>query len=119
MDFNVIKDNGAFLRAYRKGGFSACKCVSVYFVKNNLPLLRMGITASKKIGNAVIRNRCKRIIRAAWRESLNQFPEGFDFVILAREGCHLFKSTDVAKHLQGKVKADFERFLRARPKQNK
>ena len=53
----------------------------------------MGITTSKKIGNAVERNRCRRVIRAAFREISPLIPGGFDFVFVARTKTKFIKST--------------------------
>jgi ribonuclease P protein component len=46
---------------------------------------RFGITVTRKIGNAVIRNRVKRIVREGCRRSAELFPAGFDLVIVARQ----------------------------------
>lgn len=63
----------------------------------------MGITTSKKIGNAVERNRSKRIIRAAFRVFAPQIKCGCDIVFVARSKTKFLKSTDIAaimkKHL--------------------
>ncbi len=45
---------------------------------------RLGITASKKVGNAVTRNRCKRIVREVFRRNKKLFPEGTDVVVIVR-----------------------------------
>lgn len=48
--------------------------------------IRAGFTATKKIGNAVIRNRCKRRLREAAREKLPEFGrKGYDYVFIARQ----------------------------------
>lgn len=44
---------------------------------------RLGIVASKKVGNAVARNRAKRLLRELFRRNKTAFPAGFDFVIVA------------------------------------
>ena len=45
---------------------------------------RIGITVSKKVGNAVVRNRVKRWIRECYRRSRPQFPTRLDLVVVAR-----------------------------------
>jgi ribonuclease P protein component len=45
---------------------------------------RLGITVSKKVGGAVLRNRVKRWIRDCYRRRRPEFPPGFDLVVVAR-----------------------------------
>ncbi len=85
---------------YRKGKFTASKNIVVYVRKNNLPFNRFGITAGKKIGNAVHRNRAKRIIRQAYRENELLMPIGIDIVIVARSAICSAKSGDISSYLR-------------------
>ena len=55
-----------------------------YVVKNKLGINRIGITTSKKIGNAVERNRARRIIKVAYRNCYSQIKTGYDLVFVAR-----------------------------------
>lgn len=45
---------------------------------------RLGLVVSKRVGNAVQRNRTKRVIREAFRRSNELWPSGFDFLVIAR-----------------------------------
>jgi ribonuclease P protein component len=45
---------------------------------------RLGVTVSKKVGGAVLRNRVKRWIRDCYRRRRSQFPAGLDLVVVAR-----------------------------------
>jgi ribonuclease P protein component len=96
---DTIKDNNHFLRAYKKGRYLHSGFLTVHIVANGLAngldSKRYGITVSKKLGNAVVRNRCKRIIRAALHEIQNSLPESFDYVFIARDKLCSMKSTDL------------------------
>ena len=79
-----INDNKVFKRVYAKGRFKADSLLVTYVHKNRLPIMRVGITASRKIGNAVCRNRARRVIRAALYEWMDQIKPGVDIVFVAR-----------------------------------
>lgn len=98
-----IKENKDFLSLYKKGKYTAGKNVVVYYKKNRTGRTALGITAGKKVGNAVTRSRCRRIIRAAFQSCEEDFPKGYDYVIMARPGCGDAKSTHIAAFLRGKV----------------
>ena len=51
---------------------------------NEIGTKRVGIAAGRSVGNAVLRNRAKRRLRAAMRGFLELVPDGWDLVILAR-----------------------------------
>lgn len=103
MKYTVIKENKDFLNAYKKGGYAAGKAVTVYYRRNGGKGRRLGITAGKKAGNAVQRSRCRRIIRAAFRENEELFPKGFDYIIAARPGCAECKSTQISAFFRNKA----------------
>ena len=80
----TLNQNADFQRLYRCGAFYSLGSALIYVRPNGLPCNRLGITAGKKIGNAVRRNRAKRIIRAAYAAAEPQLPIGIDIVVVAR-----------------------------------
>jgi ribonuclease P protein component len=97
----TICNNNEFSSMYKSGTKIVGKNIVFYYKKNGQTSSRLGIIASKKIGNAVKRNRAKRVIRAAYRES--QLPIGYDFVIVARNGATECKSYQIKSFIKFKV----------------
>ncbi len=56
---------------------------------------RLGITASKRIGNAVVRNRVKRIVREAFRHTKGFFDRDIDVVVLVKSDPSLLSPEEV------------------------
>lgn len=91
----TLKRNGDFCRLYRRGKTYTNPALVVYLSKNRAGICRIGITVSKKIGNAVQRNRCKRVIRAAYAALQPQVNGAYDFVFVARSKTKQCKSTEI------------------------
>ncbi len=98
-----INKNAAFLHLYRKGKKIFSENAVIYYKKNNLPYNRLGITAGKKIGNAVCRNRAKRVIRQAYRENEIFMPIGFDIIVVARTNISRIKSNVFSEYFKNSV----------------
>ncbi len=92
-----LTENTDFQRAYHRGKSCARPALVVYSNKNRVGICRVGITTSKKIGNAVERNRSRRVIRAAFRAVSNEyrFKGNFDFVLVARSKTKYLKTEKV------------------------
>lgn len=90
----VMRENKDFLNMYKKGRYITSKYSVIYVKPNNRPFNRFGITAGKKIGNAVARNRAKRLIRLAYQKAEVKLPVGIDIVIVARSGILGIKSDE-------------------------
>ncbi len=94
-----IKENRDFRRIYTRGKSLVSPYIAVYYMKNRRENVRLGITAGKKIGKAVARNRAKRLIRAAFSECVPNICNGYDFIIVARTRILSVKSTVVLQSL--------------------
>lgn len=73
-----------FARVYSRGKSYVTDLVVVYVLPNKVQTTRIGFSVSKKLGNAVIRNRVKRKLREATREMLPEIAGGYDVIIVAR-----------------------------------
>lgn len=76
--------NYEFQRLYRRGKSSVKPTLVMYAARNKEERIRLGITAGKKIGGAVCRNRAKRRIRELFRITQDEFKLGVDICIVAR-----------------------------------
>lgn len=80
-----LKLNRDFRRLYSKGSRSSGAYVAVYVSKNRFPgINRLGFTATKALGHAVVRNRAKRLMRAAYSELEPFIGTGYDIILAAR-----------------------------------
>ena len=79
-----LTQNSQFLRLYRRGKSAVTPTMVVYAARNREGERRLGITAGKKVGGAVQRNRAKRRIRELYRISQGHLRQGYDLCIVAR-----------------------------------
>ncbi len=80
-----LKRRAEFLRAAREGRKAGRSHLVVQALPRADGVTRLGFTATKKIGNAVVRNRAKRRLRAVARLALAEAPApGWDLVLIAR-----------------------------------
>ena len=78
-----LKLNHIFRRLYRTPAHADPYLV-LYARKNRSKQNRLGITVSKKLGHAVVRNRTRRRIREVYRLNEEKFQPGWDIVVVAR-----------------------------------
>lgn len=104
MRYQPLARNNDFTRAYRRGKSFVHAQVVVYVNKNRAGHTRVGITASKKTGGAVTRNRARRVIRNALYQVLPQDVGPYDLVFVARGQTARLKSQQLAGTLRGLLK---------------
>ncbi|MEC7564418.1 MAG: ribonuclease P protein component [Planctomycetota bacterium] len=75
-----------FAQVYSYGTHQADATLVVNVASNNQPFCRMGLSVSRHVGGAVLRNRWKRAIREAFRLNQTELPTGFDIVVRPRRG---------------------------------
>lgn len=81
-----VKANKDFQLIYKKGKSFANRQFIVYKYKNpNIDHFRIGLSVSKKIGNAVTRNQVKRYIRQVFTELKEDIDDQYDYIIIARK----------------------------------
>ena len=113
MKFKAICENHLFSKAYAKGKRAVTSALAVYVLPDYQAkrlakahpqkriMNRYGLTTSTKLGGAVIRTRCRRIMREGLRalEKKRKIKTGFLVVIAARGALASLKSTDVEREL--------------------
>ena len=62
----------------------ACRLLVMYVMPRDGGTVRIGISASKKVGNSIIRHRCTRLLRECFRKYLPKTKEGYDIVVIVR-----------------------------------
>ena len=78
MRYRTLNKNWHFNRVYSRGKSYVHPHVVLYVAKNRLGYTRIGLTATKKVGHAVQRNRARRVMRAALCEHLSQNIGGYN-----------------------------------------
>ncbi|BCA81213.1 hypothetical protein AOP6_3000 [Desulfuromonas sp. AOP6] len=93
----LVRENGIVFRT---------KYFIVYQASNDKKLKRLGITASRKIGNAVLRNHIKRLIRQFFRLNFDKLPASVDISIICKRGAASLTYAQVSSELSFLVKGN-------------
>ncbi len=95
--FVTLKSNPDFRRLYNRGISITNPALVIYYQKNRAGICRIGITTSKKIGNAVERNRSRRVLKEAFRQICSDVEPCYDIVLVARSKTKYLKSTKISE----------------------
>lgn len=80
----------------------------VIYAENGLPWRRIGFAVSKKVGNAVVRNRIKRLLRETFRKNKDLFPPGCDLIFIPRREIISLSPEKIALDLKEAFKKDVD-----------
>jgi ribonuclease P protein component len=95
-----VKKNSEFQEIFKKGTSVANRQFVLYVLKKEESQpFRIGLSVSKKIGNAVVRNKVKRYIRQVFLELKEEVKEGHDYLIIARKPAAEMNFHEVKKSL--------------------
>lgn len=108
MDFNRtqgLKKDSDFRKVYKHGKSFASRYLVMYILNNKSENSRIGISVSKKVGKAIIRNRVRRRIKEAYRLNIDENVKiGYDIVFIARVAIKDAEYKDIEKSMKHLVK---------------
>jgi ribonuclease P protein component len=97
-----LRRRSDFSRVYAKGRSYAADLIVMYVLPTKQSSVRVGFSVSSKVGEAVVRNRTRRLLREATKEFLPQISSIYDLVIVARAksaGATLSELTDALENV--------------------
>ncbi len=105
---NRLKKNEDFQKVFKKGKSMANRQYVLYVLHQpEAKEFRVGLSVSKKIGNAVVRNRVKRLIRQVIQEERDLLKQENDYIIIARKPAAELSYEETKKSLQHLFRKSF------------
>jgi ribonuclease P protein component len=106
---NRVLQRANFRQAYEQGRKFQAKYFTAFVLANAGVQPRLGITATRKMGNSVARNRARRLVREVFRKNKRLVPSGIDIIINVK--------SPLAEALYQDLESDFILFLERASKQ--
>jgi ribonuclease P protein component len=107
--FVSINQNKEFKRLYYRGRAKRSPFLVLYYMPKNFlkqqNINELGITVSKKVGNAVVRNKIRRRLKEAYRSYDEKLKRGMSICLLARPEIVNFTYKDITRVLGGMFKS--------------
>lgn len=79
-----LKKNIEFQKVYSAKNITGNRTFTLFYKKNHMDCPRVGFTITKKVGNAVVRNRMKRKLREIYRANFHKLKPGYDYVFVLK-----------------------------------
>lgn len=95
----VLRNKKDFSALYTKGRPVRERSLILIYRKNGLSYNRRAFLASKKVGNSVIRNRARRLLKESFRSFEKSLKDGYDMLFIARNSIIDLKFKDVKKSM--------------------
>jgi len=94
-----VKREKDFKAIFKEGTSFANRKFVIYRLENKQKHFRVGLSVSKRLGNAVTRNQIKRRIRHILQNAKGEISEDVDFVVIARNGVEALGYVEMEKNL--------------------
>ena len=101
---HLLRNSADIRLVFKEGKRASCLLFTVLYRWNALGHTRVGVVVGKKLGGAVVRNRCKRRFRELARLSLSMVPEGLDMLILPKRESAVQRAADLRESWQKVLK---------------
>ncbi len=92
-----ITENRVYRQMYSRAKSVVCRNIVVYVRPNRNGSSRLGLTCSKTVGKACVRNRVKRLMKETYRLNEDRLKQGFDCIIVARTRAKEKKLCDIER----------------------
>src|SRR5512145_352023 len=94
-----VTNKSRYRNIYEQGVWKRSRFFTMITCGNSMGVKRLCITVTKKTGNAVFRNRMKRLLREFFRRNKDLFPAGYDVVIMAKKNIPPLSYLETAREL--------------------
>jgi ribonuclease P protein component len=98
-----IRKRSEYQRVYERGRKISSRSFILFLLENDLRRPRLGITATRRIGNAVQRNRAKRLLREWFRARRRELP-AVDLVVNVRKGIDRLTLAALSREMEQRIR---------------
>ena len=98
-----IRKRREYQRVYDQGRKVFSRNFTLFLLENDLRRPRLGITATRRVGGAVQRNRAKRLLREWFRKVRQDLP-AVDLVVNVKEGLHRLTQEGLSREMETKIR---------------